>query len=67
MKIAGLTFFVIYQIVKKGTKGRGRMTWNECVKVDRKRLGLVKDDAHNRDKCIKEFDNWNRSNTAAVL
>jgi len=29
------------------TKGRGRMTWNECVKVDMKRLGLVKDDAQN--------------------
>jgi len=24
--------------------------WNECVKVDMKRLGLVKDDAHNREK-----------------
>jgi len=24
--------------------------WNECVKVDMKRLGLVKDDAHNRGK-----------------
>jgi len=32
------------------SKGRGRMTWNECVKVDMKRLGCVEDDAHNRDK-----------------
>jgi len=24
--------------------------WNECVKDDIKKLGLVKDDAHNRDK-----------------
>jgi len=24
--------------------------WNECVKVGMKRLGLVKDDAQNRDK-----------------
>jgi len=31
-------------------KGRGRKTWNECVKVDMKRLGLVKDDAYSRDK-----------------
>jgi len=23
----------------------GRKTWNECVKVDMKRLGLIKDDA----------------------
>jgi len=23
--------------------------WDECVKVDMIRLGLVKDDAHNRD------------------
>jgi len=32
------------------SKGKGRKTWNECVKVDMKRLGLVKDDAHNRKK-----------------
>jgi len=25
-------------------KGSDRKTWNECVKVDMKRLGLVKDD-----------------------
>jgi len=33
----------------EGTKGneRSRRTWNECVKVDMKRLGLVKDDDHN--------------------
>jgi len=31
-------------------KGRGRNTWNECVKVEKKMLGLVKDDAHNREK-----------------
>jgi len=36
--------------MSKGSKGRGRKTWNERVKVDTKRLGLVKDDAHNRDK-----------------
>jgi len=29
---------------------RGRKTWSEFVKVDIKRLGLVKDDAHNPDK-----------------
>jgi len=28
--------------------GGGRL-WNECVKIDIKRLGLVKDDAHNQD------------------
>jgi len=27
---------------------KSRKTWNECVKVDMKRFGLVKDDAHNR-------------------
>jgi len=32
------------------SKGRGRKTWNECVKVDIKKLGLVKDVAHNRDR-----------------
>jgi len=31
-------------------KGRGRMTWNECVKIEMKRLGLVKEDAQNRNK-----------------
>jgi len=36
----------------EGTKnnGRGRKMWNECVTVNIKRLDLVKDDAHNRDK-----------------
>jgi len=24
--------------------------WNECLKVDMKKLGLVKDDARNREK-----------------
>jgi len=32
------------------SKGRGQKVWNECVKVDMKRLGLFKDNAHNRDK-----------------
>jgi len=32
------------------TKRRGRKMWNECVKVDMQWLGLVKDDAHNRDE-----------------
>jgi len=41
------------------TKGRGRKTWNECVKVVLKMLGLVKDDDHNRDK-------WKPSNTSSV-
>jgi len=26
-------------------EGRGRKTWNECVKSDTKRLGLIKEDA----------------------
>jgi len=30
-----------------GEGGRGRKTWNECVKVDMNRLGLVKDGVHN--------------------
>jgi len=30
-----------------------------------KRLGLVKDEAHNRDK-VEQFDNWKPSNTASV-
>jgi len=29
---------------------RGKKTWNECVKVDMKKLGLVKDNAQNRIK-----------------
>jgi len=32
------------------SKGRDRKTWNEYVKVDIKRLGLVENEAHNRDK-----------------
>jgi len=31
----------------RGDTVRGRKTSKECVKVDIKRLGLVKDDAHN--------------------
>jgi len=38
------------ELVESKTKGRGRKTWNECVKVDMKRQGSVKDDAYNRDK-----------------
>jgi len=38
------------QVEGTKSKGRGRKTWNECGKVDMKRLGLVKDDAHNPDK-----------------
>jgi len=34
----------------RGQKVRGEVKWNECIKIDMKRLGLVKDDAHNRDK-----------------
>jgi len=32
------------------TKKRGRKTWNACVKVDMKRVGLIKKDAHNGDR-----------------
>jgi len=35
------------QVEGSKSKGRGRKTWNEGVKVDMKRCGLVKDDAHN--------------------
>jgi len=38
------------QIEETKSKGKGRQTRYECVKVDKKKLGLVKDDAHNRDK-----------------
>jgi len=31
-------------------QGRCRKTSNKCVKVNMKRVGFVKDDAHNRDK-----------------
>jgi len=42
---------VCCQVEGTKSKRRGRNTCvNECVKVDLKRLGLVKDDAHNRDK-----------------
>jgi len=41
---------VLYTLSQVGgtkTKGRDRETWNECVKVDMKRLGFVQDVAHN--------------------
>jgi len=38
------------QVEGTKSKGRGRITWNECVKVDMKWLGLVKDGARNGDK-----------------
>jgi len=40
------------QLQVEGTKskGRGRKMWNEFVKIDMEKLGLVKDDAHNRGK-----------------
>jgi len=41
-------------------KGRGRNTWNECVKVEKKMLGLVKDDAHNREKWWRSLPTGNR-------
>jgi len=31
-------------------KGRGKKIWNKCVKVDKKSLGLVRNDAQNEDK-----------------
>jgi len=36
----------------EGTKSKGsvRIMWNECLKVDMKRLGLVKEDARDQDK-----------------
>jgi len=46
-------------------KGRGRNAMNECVKVDMKRYGLVRDDAHNRDP-VQEFDTWRLPHTASV-
>jgi len=36
-----------FQVEGTKSKGRDRKTWNECVKVDIKSLGLVKDDARN--------------------
>jgi len=33
------------QVEKTEGKGRGRKTWNECVKVDMKWFGLVKNDS----------------------
>jgi len=38
------------QVEEKKTKGRNQKTWNECLMVDMKWFGLVKDDAHNRNK-----------------
>jgi len=37
-----------------------------CVKVDMKRLGLVKDDAHNREKWRSLIKFCKPSNTASV-
>jgi len=34
----------IFYFTKTNSKGRGRKTWNEWVKDDMKRLGLVEDD-----------------------
>jgi len=39
--------------------GRGRKTWNECVKVHMKRLGLINNNAHNREKW-RNLTNGNR-------
>jgi len=47
------------QVERTKIKGRSRKTWIECVKVDMKRFGLVKEDAHNRDK-------WRSLTTGAV-
>jgi len=41
-------------------KGRRRRSSNGCVKVDMKRLGLVKDDSYIRDKW-KGLTTWNRT------
>jgi len=41
---------IFIYLSRSKSKGRGRKTWNECMKVDMIKLGLVKDDAHNRDK-----------------
>jgi len=38
------------QLEGSTSKGRGRKTWNECVKVDMKRRGFSEDDAPNRDR-----------------
>jgi len=53
------------QVEGTNSKGRSRNMWNECVKVHMNRLGLINDDAHNRDS-VEEFDNWKPSNTASV-
>jgi len=44
---------IFLNLKAEGTKikGRGRKTWNECVKIDMKRLGLVEYDARNQDMC----------------
>jgi len=47
--VTGLTACRELQVEVTKSKGRGRRR-NECVKVVMTRLGLVKDDAHNRDK-----------------
>jgi len=40
------------ELPDEGTKARGKgtKTYNECVKIDMKWFGLVKDEAHNPDK-----------------
>jgi len=38
------------QVEETRDKVTGRMTWNECVKVDMNKLGLVKEDAQNRNR-----------------
>jgi len=49
------------QLLVEGTKIKGRVikTWNECVKVDMQRFGLVKDDAHIQDTW-RNLNNGNR-------
>jgi len=38
------------QVEGTKSKGKGRRTWNDSVKVDIKSPILIKDDAHNRDE-----------------
>jgi len=47
------------QVQGTKSKWRGRTTWNECVKVDMKWLGFIKDDAHERDK-VRSLTSGNR-------
>jgi len=39
-----------YRLRGEKSKRRGSKNMNECVKVDMKRIGLVEDDVHNREK-----------------